>query len=223
MQVFQDLKLSGQRNELERLIAAISAMLPQHGWQRDLDAEKQLATATRDPMYSFACKASMDREAASLWLAYSNSGDLEVANIVPEERNELSVHQYNSILNDFWQRFVQPAMAGLNINAEITKSETSIEDYLSKPIADLLRRFSNAANKSTGSIHPLDRKRWFSFLIAAHTENTTVSTDILRKWLIEEGGWSDDKAFDLVVEYEYGRELLSQYDRSAGVGANAND
>ena len=80
--------------------------------------------------------------------------------------------------------------------------------------ADALRRFSAAANKATGSSHPLDRTRWFAFLLSVHGVTPSLDADRLARWLVEVEGWSDDKAHDLVVEYEFGLALLDEYDRN---------
>ena len=50
----------------------------------------------------------------------------------------------------------------------MTASDQSLEDWISEPAAAALRRFSGAANKSTGASHPSDQARWFAFIVAMH-------------------------------------------------------
>jgi hypothetical protein len=39
---------------------------------------------------------------------------------------------------------------------------------------------------------------------------------MLKRWLIEEENWPEDKAIDLVIEYEHARDLLEVYESRQG-------
>ncbi|WFU71056.1 hypothetical protein [Bradyrhizobium sp. CB2312] len=67
------------------------------------------------------------------------------------------------------------------------------------------------ANKSTGSSHPLDQQRWLRFLILAHCSAQKPDGERLRRWLMEVEG-DEDHALKLVIEYEFGLDLLNAYD-----------
>ena len=90
----------------------------------------------------------------------------------------------------------------------------SPEDWMSPTSAELLKRFSRNANKSTGSSHPFDRERWHEFIIGLHAERREIDTEKLGRWLQDVERWSDEAAIDLIIEYEFGRDLLKQYDGS---------
>ena len=86
---------------------------------------------------------------------------------------------------------------------------------VSPAVAEALRRFSVLANKSTGASHPLDRDRWFDFILLAHRENAQLDASVLARWLSESEGWFEDCARDLAGEYERSRSLLTRYEASA--------
>jgi hypothetical protein len=215
VKVYQELRVGPLTSEQEeRFIAWIGEHLAT-GWSRDLPREDELSRESRKKFYCFACEETADRAAARLFLTHPDrraTSWLYVSNIVPRDIGQLSFDQYNHILNEFDIRFAKPAAAAIGIRVELSSPEQSIEDWLSPDSAKRLRAFSHAANKSTGSSHPMDRERWCDFLIALHHSGETPDTGLLERWLVEEEHWPDDMAFDLVCEYEFARDLLSRFD-----------
>ena len=90
--------------------------------------------------------------------------------------------------------------------------DVTIDDIVSELVAKKLKIFSAVANKSTGAAHPLDRRRWMDFLVEAHRSETDLSPSMLRRWMCEVEGWSEDIASELTCDYETSRELLNYYD-----------
>lgn len=136
-----------------------------------------------------------------------------MSNIVPLQAGELGYGKYNAILRDFEKRIAAPAARKADFEVKTTAARQSIDDWVPSKVADALRRFSAWANKSTGSAHPADRKRWLEFLVEAHAANAELGSDDLVRWLAEVEGWDDDHAYELAIQYEFGLELLSEYDR----------
>jgi hypothetical protein len=167
---------------------------------------------TSGDVLAFEREASEDLPSATLWL-WSQSDGYKVTNIVPANAGKLDYSEYNAILEDFEQRVASPAAQQTGFQIETTSSQQSIEDWIPQKAAETLRRFSRTANKSTGSGHPLDRERWFKFLIEAHSDNGQLDTELLARWLVEVEGWSDEQATELAMEYEFGLGLLTEYDR----------
>jgi len=216
LSVFKDLSVHGTASKLDQFIDAVSARLAS-GWTRYLEGErrlKEMALSSDEPQFAFACAAAGDRPAAGLFLM-RRAGGFEVTNIVPQESGSLTKAQYNAILDDFADRNARPAADALGLMVEITADRQPITHWISPEAARCLERFSRAANKGTGSSHPLDFRRWAAFLILAHRESAELDTEILRRWLVEEEGWSEDKAADLAIEYEFARSLLDAYDGSS--------
>ena len=97
----------------------------------------------------------------------------------------------------------------------LDKREHHLTHWTSEEAAAALNRFSVTANKSTGSSHPSDRCRWFEFIFAAHRAQGRLDSDILARWLAEVEDWPSEVANDLVIQYEFGIALLTEYDHLA--------
>lgn len=207
MKVFRRLTIKGSRRELEKLLQEIESRLAE-GWERDRKREKELAALALSRVHCFACPPSGNRPASRLFLGEKN-GTLYVTNIVPTGPTNLTYDQYNLILQEFYERFVEPAKRGLSVRVELTADTVNIEDCLSEEAAKLLKFFSHTANRSI--LHPLDDDRWREFLIAAHRQPTELNSELLRRWLIEEEKWPEDRASDLAQQYDFALELLDAY------------
>ena len=153
----------------------------------------------------------LPKSGLSLW---TDSEGYKVINIVPLEIDHLSTSSYNDILDDFIRRVVQPASETSKFRIELSARKESITDWTSQEAADALHRFSVLANKSTGSGHPSDQKRWFSFLFSAHKVRGKLDSILLKRWLIEVEEWPPNSAARLIDEYEFGMDLLDEYDPS---------
>ena len=209
MKQFKNLDITGPDEQLFAFIDVVSENLP-FCWRRDRELEAQWES---DSQFAFIYEAKDGDPPSRVFLTHEN-GKLSVPNIAPQEPGWLSVSQYNQILDEFAGilRNHRPQDRSLKIN--VTSDVAAITDWVSPEAAELLDRFSNGANKSTGSSHPSDFQRWADFLIKVHEEGSSfrLSTDFLAQWLEEELGWSSDRATKLAFEYEFARDLLRAYD-----------
>jgi hypothetical protein len=215
VKVHQELRIGPLTGEQEPKFISWVAEHLTVGWSRDLAREEEVIRESAMKFYCFACQQSPDRPAAKLFLTHAErrtTSWLYVSNIVPQEVRQLTFDQYNHILNEFDTRFAKPAADSIGVRVELSSPEQSIEDWLSPESAKLLTAFSHLANKSTGSTHPMDRERWYDFLIALHRSGENPNVGLLQRWLIEEEQWPDDIAFDLVCEYEFARGLLDRFE-----------
>ncbi|MNT29654.1 hypothetical protein D3C72_1654070 [compost metagenome] len=140
------------------------------------------------------------------------NGAYEVTNIVPQESGDLGRRRYNMILQEFVSQIATPALVGTGATLEVTRPTHSLEDSFGAQAAQALRRFSGAANMSTGSSHPNDRERWYAFILMVRDQQVDDGT--LRRWLTALG-WPEDAAQRLTSEFVFGHGLL-QYDREHG-------
>lgn len=224
VEVFQNLFLRGPAKSQTALRQALLDHVADP-WRHAEEIEKKLSTlpgwAVRRPgsaseengadILAFDRGTTDGLPAATLWLS-SQSDGYKVTNIIPSGSGKLNYGEYNAILEDFEQRVASRAAQEIGFQIETTSSRQSIEDWLPQKAAEALRRFSRSANKSTGSAHPSDRERWFKFLITAHSDNGQLDSELLARWLVEVEGWSDERANELAIEYEFGLGLLSEYD-----------
>jgi hypothetical protein len=96
------------------------------------------------------------------------------------------------------------------IDFNLSGMDVDLSAQLPKDVYARLRHFSVAANKKTGSSHPLDQERWMDFLIASDKATVVLDSHTLARWLVEIEGWESEQASRLAEEYEFGRELLQR-------------
>lgn len=209
LEVFQDMAIRGpiaKRPELrEALIAA--AIEP---WSVDLERSAEVArnAAASEDVVLFRRDAGQDYPAAGLTLWATEDG-YYVPNIVPLEMGSLTFAQYNAVLADFIARIAAPVTAQFGFTISTTEPRQTLDDWLSPDAALKLKRFSGAANKSTGASHPSDQRRWFDFLVAVHRSGDKPGADRLARWLHEVDGWDEDSAHNLAGDFETAIALLA--------------
>jgi hypothetical protein len=215
LMVFQDLYLHGPRAKRAALSQALDEMTQaDQQWTRNRELEQNLHIGEDDCDAMAFSRLSEEGFAAAGLVLWSKPDGYSVANIVPLETGSLSYEQYNAILTDFQTRIALPAAKKSGYMVEVSAATASLDDWVGNETATALRRFSASANKSTGSAHPLDQKRWLDFLIRAHRESEPLDGSRLCRWLIEVENWPEDLAHTLTIEYEFGLALLAQYDQA---------
>lgn len=207
MRVFRNLNIYVGKEQTDLFVQKIESILDD-GWIRDTEAEKGSDEFGKYGFVYFTCTAKDNRNAALLALVHRDDNMLYVSNIVPKEKHELSYDEYNYILQEFYNRFVCPVSQETGIKSELTSSDEDIGDWISEPSLQKLKCFSVAANKSTGSSHPLDKRRWLDFLVTVHQEHRNLHSSQLQRWLIEVEDWPEDIAVDLAIKYEFAMDLL---------------
>lgn len=212
IEVFQDLVLrpgSGGLSAIRlSLIAHVMGL-----WSHAPEAEQTLKrnTVLDGDVIAFQRKADASLPAAGLTL-WSRADGYEVSNIVPREVGQLGYTRYNALLQEFVALIAQPAAEASDFLVEVTSGNQSLEDVASPEVAAALRQFSGAANKSTGSTHPADRRRWMRFLILAHRSGRDLTADFVARWLREVDGWDDESAHNLSIQFEFAQDVLQAYD-----------
>jgi hypothetical protein len=208
MKAFRELTIAGSPEAVERFMGALLETVG-GDWERDTTSEERLLPSVTGKMYCFVCSQQEERPRAALWLHQDAPTHASVTNVFPILKGSLTRAEYNAIMAEFHRRFVKPAAREAGVKATLSEENVSIETWVSPRTAELLRRFSRLANRSTGTTHPLDEHRWFEFVWAAHTERTGLPAEILAQWLEEDEGWPEDQAFKVAQEYEKGRALLA--------------
>ena len=213
IEVFQDLTLflgDCSPNEVRDAMADQATAPWRHAPERELPNSQQ----SSPDFFAFEFDAQDGGPRIGL-VFWKEPGQLRVTNVVPLEAGQLTIRQYNHAMQEFNTKIVTPVASRLGLQVVLTKDSETLTDWMSPETAGLLRRFSSLANRSTGSSHPSDRARWMAFLIASHQENSLV-TERLKRWLIEVEKWHPEIAVELVIEYEFGLELLRNFDQHRG-------
>jgi hypothetical protein len=135
---------------------------------------------------------------------------LYVSNILSPARDRLTYDEYNEILKSFSEAVLERMKAQHAIDFNLSGMDVDLSAQLPKDVYARLRLFSVAANKKTGSSHPLDQERWMDFLIASDKATVVLDSHTLARWLVEIEGWESEQASRLAEEYEFGRELLQR-------------
>ncbi|TXT25787.1 MAG: hypothetical protein FD131_4465 [Rhodocyclaceae bacterium] len=213
IEVFQNLHLKG-RSSASSIRTGILAQV-QAPWHHDQEREEDIKGHASDGEDVIVLvRDGFDDVDESGMVLWQEGEGYRVSNIVPRNVGELGITKYNTILRDFVARIAEPAASTSGFNIELTSPHQSLDDWLDAEPAAALRRFSRLANKSTGAAHPMDRERWYAFLIATHHTSKRLDTDQLVRWFVEVEYWSEDTAHELAIDYEFALGLLEQYDQS---------
>ena len=153
---------------------------------------------------------------ADAWRA----GYIKVGNIVPLQKDQLSIEEYNKVLDLFYEEIIHPNEMKLQ-GIKIIGPESDLFDplkFISQEALEKLKRFCCAANKSTGSSHPSDEKRWFDFICQTVDDGLTFDYDTLYRFLMDEEYWGEKEAGFLgcmgnfAWDESHAMELASEYD-----------
>lgn len=213
IEVFQNLHLKC-RSSASAIRTSILVQV-QKPWLHDPEREDDIRNHAGEGEDAIVLvRDSFDGIDASALVLWQEGEGYRVSNIVPRNVGELGITKYNAILRDFVARIAEPAARVSTFDIELTSPRESLDDWLDAEPATALRRFSRLANKSTSASHPMDRERWYAFLIATYRASKRLDTDQLVRWLVEVEHWSEDKAQELAIDYEFALGLLEQYDQS---------
>lgn len=178
----------------------------------------------------------VDKARVSIYLGNKIiEGELNVGNIIPLEKNELSIDEYNAVLLKFYNDVIKPYK---ECGTELTILEPSDDIFdpttiITEEALKKLERFCRLANKATGSSHPYDRERWFDFVCQTVDDDRIFDSSTLASFLKDENywgkksddfigvmgtyAWDEDHAYELASEYERLCEVLQYYKRERGI------
>ncbi len=226
LEFYQELTISFNASSREAVGEKLEKCKSRGVWIRETEVESRLEESNLlagRGVLAFERRDSADGPSVqvSLWPVKREINQQEVGfgyrlgNIVPLEHGSLGIVGYNDALAGFINDVIEPARETMQIMINLTPRKQTLSDWTSDEAADALTQFSNAANMSTGMNHPADAARWRAFVIADHrSKKKTLSSDKLRRWLIEVERWPEDDADDLTTYWEFGKELLIDYDEA---------
>lgn len=203
IKVHREFEVDGSRDQIRKFAEQLRYVLPE-SWSVTNEPQSEFGVS----YFAFARQKTDHVPAATLFLATRDSG-AKVVNVVPQTRDSLTIDEYNQVLADF-ASFARPVAESLSLRLLELGEDASITRWLSDEAAQRLRSFSRAANKSTGSGHPMDFDRWADFIASAFVSGNKLPSSILARYLIEEEGWPDDRASELVSEFAFATSLLER-------------
>jgi len=186
------------------------------GWARDRSKDEEMQrTGGGGAWFTFALSGHKTLPSAFLFITQKGSADtLYVPNVISPARDRLNYEEYNQILQSFTESVLAPLKSQSTIEFGLGGMEIDLAERMPQQVYDCLRLFSRAANKRTGSTHPLDLERWLDFLVAIDEAQVELDSHTLARWLVEVEGWEGEQASRLAEEYEFGRELLQHRRRT---------
>lgn len=208
MRNYRDLKFIGSLSEQDKLFQLIEEKL-HDGWIRDKNKESDFKDKNSE--YKIFIRSKVDHlPSCALFLTPDNNSFFYVCNIAPEEELESPVENYNTVLEEFFVKFVQPSVDNLDIRVIFSEADKTIDNSMSPELADKLKRFSGAANKASAGTHPLDQERFLDFIIQAHLESSLLDESTLDE-LLKDENWSSKDALELSIKYNFGRKMLKRF------------
>ncbi|HEX8524228.1 MAG TPA: hypothetical protein VF669_18380 [Tepidisphaeraceae bacterium] len=182
------------------------------GWKRDRSKDDEIGRigVTNKPWFTFTLTGHHSLPPTFLFITEKMPNLLFVPNVISPARDRLEYDEYNSILRSFRDSVLSRIQPPDIIDVRLSNTSINLASQLPERVYKSLVTFSNAANKNTGSSHPLDRERWLDFLVEIVDSGVALSPETLTRWLVEEGKWNNDEASQLAEEYEFGRELLER-------------
>ena len=175
-------------------------------WIRGRDKESREIAV--DKSICFEAQEGSSVSPSELFIFQKDNDTLWVSNIVPTGKGSLTYDQYNFALENFYENIVTPAIEDISTTAELTSDQISVSKIAGEEVEKALMLFSDLANKSTGSSHPADKRRWLEFLVLAQEAKPDLDPDIIIRTLTELG-WSEDMAFNLGIQFDFAQDLLS--------------
>ncbi len=177
--------------------------------------EEMKRTGGAGAWFTFTLTGHHSLPSTFLFLTQKALDTLYVPNVISPARDRLSYEEYNEILRSFCDGVLVPLQKQNTIGFSLNTTDVDLSVQLPREVYDRLRRFSLAANKKTGSFHPLDQERWMDFLIASDQAQVSLDPHTIARWLVEVEGWESEQASRLAEEYEFGRELLQRRRRAS--------
>lgn len=213
MKMFRELSAYAEPDALESMIAKLESGLSD-GWLRDREGEARVRPLCSDGQICVLFTRPAKAKSPETVLAMTKEGRrVFVANIFPKQHGEISREVYNSILTEFYLKFLHPAASEAGVAIELSADERALAEPFGGKSAALLKRFSCCANKS--SEHPADRSRWLDFLISLRGRSFRAGDFGLLGERLIDAGWSPKKARELVSECYFALDLLLALDRTA--------
>lgn len=230
MKTFRELYFRGTQRQLSEFVEHF----------RDYAGEcwksEKLTDRWKDYLFIDYLGELVDKARVSIFIGDRiETGELKVGNIVPLEKNQLSVEEYNAVLMQFYDDVILPFLESGTELIILQPSDDKFDptSVISPTALKKLELFCSAANKSTGSSHPFDQERWFDFICQTVDDGQMFDCSTLESFLQDKSywgekaddfigvmgdyAWDEEHAYELASEYENACEILCYYKKLRGI------
>lgn len=150
---------------------------------------------------------SPETEPAIVGIAEKTKRTLYLANIVPKEKRQLDIDEYNQIASKFYDAFRQHLKKiESKSSVRITKENIGLKEIISGELT--LKYFEKYLSAYPLSFHPLDIERLDFFICALFRYRSDVDVMRLKRYLIEDIGWQEKDASWCARRIETGLDIL---------------
>lgn len=229
MHVFKELYFLGDKKALENF-KLIASTFTHSDWKYTINNNLSAYV-----LFDY-CGDRCDKAELSIYVSEDawRKGVVRVTNIVPLQKGHLTIEEYNSVLDRFYEDIIVPnknRLVGIQVKGPTSGIFDPLE-CISKEALTKLELFCNSANKSTGSAHPCDEERWFDFICQTVDDNQVFDYDTIYRFLMDEeywgknndgyvgvigrSAWDQEKASELASEYDNYVRLLQFYLNKCG-------
>ena len=225
MHVYKEIYFNGNKVALDRLFSKIYDVFP------DKWVKPEGNTLLKNYILADYIGDLVPHAEVSIYYGADSwrEGYVRVGNIVPLEKDQLSIDEYNKILDLFYEDRVKKYIEknkDINVRGPTSDKFEPLE-YISQEAMDKLSDFCDLANKATGSANPDDEKRWFDFICQTVDDKKVFDYDTLYRFLIDEEfwgtkdvlgpmghfAWSEEMAEELAMEYDNYVRILQYYNK----------
>lgn len=230
MKTYRELYFRGTSNQLSEFVVQIEKFVVGN-WRLEKKSERW-----KDYLFFDYIGEDADKSRVSIYIGDLNAKEeINVGNIIPLEKNELNIDEYNAVLLKFYEEVIKPYKEQ-GTELHISQPSDDIFDptiIISEEALEKLKLFCLAANKSTGSSHPYDQERWFDFICQTVDDGKMFDSSTLANFLQDEVywgkkpdsfigvmgsfAWNEEHAYELATEYENLCEILNYYKKTRGV------
>ncbi len=211
MRIFKELSFVGDRLTFDEF-KKIAPSLAKGDWEY-LDTESNYIVFNY-----MGKKVEQAKVSIHYYLDTLGQEHIKVVNIIPLQKGQLSIEEYNAVLDLFCAEIIASNLSKLNgIEKIILESDVfNPLRYITMEALKKLERFCYNANKATGSSHPNDVERWLDFICQTVDDGQTFDSETIYKFLMDKDfwgifAWDEKHASELAMEYAICVRLLEFY------------
>jgi len=208
MKDFQDIVISSKSLSAREILSRIRDFArAMQGWADLPNKSKEYEAALGKPACMLHSLATEKTQSAGIALVSKNEKSVVVTNIVPENKSQLTINEYNLIAQRFKSELSEYIkLDGDNIRIAITKENIKLEDIIrGKKTRELFQIYLNAYPKSW---HPLDIFRLDTFICSLSRYGGNIDIDLLYGFLIKDLSWSQEDAYRCCDRIKIGYQVL---------------
>jgi hypothetical protein len=201
LEVVRDYSVNGSAESIATLVDQVLCSLPT-GWSRHQFIENENRQRIDPRMYVFLVPEGLQHPIANVHFAASKTA-AQIARIEDQHRESLPPKEYNAIAEEF-SDFCTPIAEKLGLKIIFPPDRYDIASDLTPASLRAFQQFSNRMSTSQGS----ERQGFLEFIAHTHRSRSPLTSNMLKRWLVEVEHWPEVRANYTVNEYAFGRELL---------------